>query len=120
MLLIGVSPGPVKHVFSIGIGFKIQGHNCSSETVVIRTNNNMVGLPASSPRGAMGLFEGHKKLMSHEWIISACQPVPGGRADFGDGFYELERKLSHSDCLCNYNTGCRQPVNSVAWHNFLS
>ena len=78
MLLIGARPGPVKHIFAVGVGLDIEG--AGRQQLIAVPDGDDPGDPAGIGRGAAALLHGCQVFVAHEGRgrgLRGQQHIPG-------------------------------------------
>ena len=101
MALVGICPGPVEDIFSLGIIFQEERHDgdgCHRFFIVFIItvgtffNHHMIWLPSGDCGGTVALFQGKKKSMLHKWIVLASQCIPVSSINFFNAGEEMQVK----------------------------
>ena len=76
MALIGIGPGPVEHIFAIGMLFQVQRHGAKQCVPVLE--QQVLRCPAGGGASASGVVQGVQEDVLQERVVTG-EPVPSLR-----------------------------------------
>lgn len=88
--LAGIRPGPVEHVFAVGMALAIQ-RQCGPQPPLRIAQQTMGRLPATATADAAAVLERTEKRVTQKGLRIGQQGIPFGGIEFGEALYGLDR-----------------------------